>query len=338
MKTGSRPNLERENPVICEKSGGDAVKLKTFLITASLWMGLVGLTACGGADVRTYQYPETALLFDSLHIKKTVYSPGVMELYYRGGQFKDNPIRCYDANFEDLGDQFDHTFRNGVLTVQADFAEQISGLTIEDKDHDTVYHLRYLDSPQFAWLADTFWLDYGMMTMGDEARYYSDAERQAQAERERAEHAQTRNVFALLEGTWISEDGLQKYVFSTDADGSELRAAARPELCSARAGVRPHGARHRQGGGQALGAHQVHRGAARGKSGICLGSRADKAGPDGHAPAGAGLVSGALSGQLWKKSRSIGIIFTALLRLPAGKLAGSLFESPYIVILQNIPL
>ena len=189
------------------------MKLKTFLITASLWMGLVGLTACGGADVRTYQYPETALLFDSLHIKKTVYSPGVMELYYRGGQFKDNPIRCYDANFEDLGDQFDHTFRNGVLTVQADFAEQISGLTIEDKDHDTVYHLRYLDSPQFAWLADTFWLDYGMMTMGDEARYYSDAERQAQAERERAEHEQTRNVFALLEGTWISEDGLQNMCF-----------------------------------------------------------------------------------------------------------------------------
>ena len=148
-----------------------------------------------------------------------------MELYYRGGQFKDNPIRCYDANFEDLGDQLEHTFRNGVLTVQADFAEQISGLTIEDKDHDTVYHLRYLDSPQFAWLADKFWLDYGMMTMGDEARYYSDAERQTQAERESAEHGQTRDVFALLEGTWISEDGLQKYVFSTDADGSELRAA-----------------------------------------------------------------------------------------------------------------
>ncbi len=45
----------------------------------------------------------------------------------------------------------------------------------------------------------------------------------------------------------------------------------------------PTVARHRQGGGQALGAHQVHRGAACGKSGICLGSRADKAGPDGHA-------------------------------------------------------
>ena len=200
------------------------MKLKAFLIMAGLWMGLFGLTACGGADVRTYQYQETAVLFDDFHIKKTVYSPGVMELYYRGGQFKDNPIRCYDANFEDLGDQFDHTFRNGVLTVQADFAEQISGLTIEDKDHDTVYHLRYLDSPQFAWLADTFWLDYGMMTMGDEARYYSDAERQAQAERERAEHGQTRDVFALLEGTWISEDGVQKYVFSENEDGTRWYA------------------------------------------------------------------------------------------------------------------
>ena len=199
MKTGSRPNLERENPAICGNSGGDAVKLKTFLITASLWMGLLGLTACGGADVRTYQYPETALLFDSLHIKKTVYSPGVMELYYRGGQFKDNPIRCYDANFEDLGDQFEYSFQIGVLTVQADFAEQISGLTIEDKDHDTVYHLRYLDSPQFAWLADVFWHDDGLRETGDREAYYSAAELQAEADRkaESRKEAQARFKYFL---------------------------------------------------------------------------------------------------------------------------------------------
>ena len=201
------------------------MKFKALLIAAGLGMSLLGLTSCGQVDGCTYPYPETSVLFDDFHITKTIYSQGTMRLYYRGVQFKDNPIRCYDANFEDLGDQFEYSFQNGVLTVQADFAEQISGLTIEDKDHDTVYHLRYLDSRQFAWLADTFWLDYGMMTMGDEARYYSDAERQAQAEQESAEHGQTRDVFALLEGTWISEDGLQKYVFSTDADGSELRAA-----------------------------------------------------------------------------------------------------------------
>ena len=46
------------------------MKLKTFLIMAGLWMGLFGLTARSGADVRTYQYPETAVLFNDFHIKK----------------------------------------------------------------------------------------------------------------------------------------------------------------------------------------------------------------------------------------------------------------------------
>ena len=99
-------------------------------------MSLLGLTSCGQVDGCTYPYPETSVLFDDFHITKTIYSQGTMRLYYRGVQFKDNPIRCYDANFEDLGDQFEYSFQNGVLTVQADFAEQISGLTIEDKDHD----------------------------------------------------------------------------------------------------------------------------------------------------------------------------------------------------------
>ncbi len=71
-------------------------------------MGLLGLTACGGADVRTYQYRRPRSFLTVFTSKKTVYSPGVMELYYRGGQFKDNPIRCYDANLKIWGDQFDH--------------------------------------------------------------------------------------------------------------------------------------------------------------------------------------------------------------------------------------
>ena len=46
------------------------MKLKAFPIMAGLWMALLGLTACGGADRRTYQYPETAVLFDDFHIQK----------------------------------------------------------------------------------------------------------------------------------------------------------------------------------------------------------------------------------------------------------------------------
>ena len=55
MKTGSRSKLGRENPVICEKNGGDAVKRKVLLIMAGLWMGLLGLTACGRVNGCTYR-------------------------------------------------------------------------------------------------------------------------------------------------------------------------------------------------------------------------------------------------------------------------------------------
>ena len=198
------------------------MKRKVFLIMAGLWMGLLGLTACGRVNGCTYRYPETTVLFDDFHIKKTVYRPGVMKLYYRGGQFKDNPIRCYDANFEDLGDQFGHTFRNGVLTVRADFAENISGLTIEDRAHDVIYHLRYLDSPQFAWLADVFWHDDGLRETGDREAYYSAAELQAEADRKAESRKEAQEAFALLEGTWVTEDGLQKYEFAVNEDKSGM--------------------------------------------------------------------------------------------------------------------
>ena len=198
------------------------MKLKAFLIMVGLWMGLFGLTACGGADVRTYQYPETAVLFDDFRIKKSVFSPGVMKLYYRGGQFKDTPIRCYDADFEDLGDQFEYSFQNGVLTVRADFAERISGLTIEDKAHNVIYHLRYLDSRQFAWLADVFWDDDGWCETGDREAYYSAAELQAEADRNAERRKETQAVFTLLEGTWVTEDNLQKYEFAVNEDKSGM--------------------------------------------------------------------------------------------------------------------
>ena len=196
------------------------MKRKAFSLMAGLWMGLLGLTACGGVD--TYQYPETAVLFDDFHIKKTVYSPGEMRLYYRGGRFRDTPIRCYDADFEDLGDQFEYSFQNGVLTVRTNFAERISGLTIEDRAHDVVYHLRYLDSPQFAWLADVFWYDDGWHETGDREAYYSEAELQAEADRKAESRKAAREAFALLEGTWITEDGLQKYEFTPNEGKSGM--------------------------------------------------------------------------------------------------------------------
>ena len=154
------------------------MKLTPGFAAISILMGMLGLAACGqNSNQVVYQYPETAVLFDNFHILKTVYTSGEMKLYYRGMNLDGCQIECYDADFTKLSGEFEHMFEDGVLTIKADFAEKVSGLTIGDRrGDDTIYCLRYLDSSQFAWLADTFWYDYGWMELGDVERYYSEEE------------------------------------------------------------------------------------------------------------------------------------------------------------------
>ena len=85
-----------------------------------------------------------------------------------------------------------------------------------------IHILRYLDSPQFAWLADVFWYDEGWSETGDREAYYSAAELQAEADRKAESQKEAQEVFALLEGTWITEDGLQKYEFVANEDKSGM--------------------------------------------------------------------------------------------------------------------
>ena len=199
--------------------------MKKTLLAMSILLGLLGFSACGEAGSRTvYQYRETEV-FQNFYVKKAVYTPGELKLYYRGGQFKDNPIRCYDANFEDLGDQFEYSFQNGVLTIRADFAEQISGLMIDDPDQSVRYRLRYLDSSQFASLTDIFWYDAGWSETGDAETYYSAEELQAEADRKAAIRQEKLETFALLEGTWVCTDGLSKYEFTVNEDKSGMECS-----------------------------------------------------------------------------------------------------------------
>ena len=85
------------------------MKRKVFLIMAGLWIGLLGLTACGRVNGCTYRYPETTVLFDDFHIKKTVYRPGVMKLYYRGRSVDGTVLsgslrRCRQTHLSVSGD------------------------------------------------------------------------------------------------------------------------------------------------------------------------------------------------------------------------------------------
>ena len=60
--------------------------------------------------------------------------------------------------------------------------------------------------------------------LGDAERYYSEAEMKAQADIASKEQQETLDILAILEGTWVSEDGVQKYVFSENEDGTRWYA------------------------------------------------------------------------------------------------------------------
>ena len=179
---------------------------------AGILTALFGATACGNAETKVvYQYPETAVSDDNLRITKTVYTPGKMKLYYTGKRFHDNWILCYDANFNQLSGEYQCKFERNALTIEADFAERISGLVINDSQNGAIYHLRYLDSPQFAWMMTITCYDGDPIEWGDREKYYTKQELQQQEDSKKRLKQRTMEVYELLKGRWISDDGKEKY-------------------------------------------------------------------------------------------------------------------------------
>lgn len=186
---------------------------KAFTLLGVL-AGAIVLTACTGTkDETVYRYKDTEILSDEFYVDKTVYAPGVMKLYYRGDDPDPKDVYCYGSDFVQFDEDYTYTFKKGVLTIEADFAQKISGLTIDDAYNGRILHLRYLDTGQFAWLTEELWLDDGWVETGDKESYYSAEELAAQKEEMQAKQEESAELYDLLEGTWVTEDGLDKLIF-----------------------------------------------------------------------------------------------------------------------------
>ncbi len=183
-------------------------------------LGLLGCKKKGNQVV--YQYKDTNAYYDDIQIKKVIYTPTEMKLYCSGIDFSDSQIKCFDASFNDLGDEFTYAFKNNVLTIKSDFASLISGLEIKEGINGAIYHFRYLDSSQFAWIVEELWLDDGWNEVGDASKYYTEEEIQEKKEIENQKHQETLDTFTLLEGIWISEDESCTYTFSLNDEENIL--------------------------------------------------------------------------------------------------------------------
>ncbi len=187
--------------------------MRKVLVVMGILLGFIG---CKKKDNQVvYQYKDTNVYDGDVQIKKVIYTSTEMKLSCSGIDFSGNStIECFDADFNNLGDEFSYEFKNNVLTIKSDFARLISGLEINEGENGLIYHFRYLDSTQFAWLVQELWLDDGWNEVGDISKYYSQEELKEKEEIENQKHQETLDTFTLLKGTWISDDESCTYTFS----------------------------------------------------------------------------------------------------------------------------
>lgn len=176
------------------------------------------ITLCGCAEKSTvYHYTHTKLI-DEFTLTKSVYSIDSLELYLSGldGDYK---LTCYDAEFQIIDADFETDYKNGVYTIKGAEAERISGIMLSG--NIVRFRIRYLDSSQYAILCDYDATDVGWITQGDEEKYYTQEELEAQRTAAENYNKNQEQTFNQFEGLWTCTEDASKYLnFYYDENGN----------------------------------------------------------------------------------------------------------------------
>lgn len=194
-------------------------KKKIWIIILGM-VGMLCFTACGKREHKVvYKYPDEEV-FPDFKIKKCEYTDKTFQMSYETDlEMKDYQVTCFDKDFQALTGEYTYEFSKGKLTVVADFAKNISGLYLSNPKTDVSYQLRYLDSPQFAGVSEVLVYDVGIEEYGNQEAFYTKEELAKREEHKKNAEQESSDTFALLKGTWISEDEMQKYQFRKEETG-----------------------------------------------------------------------------------------------------------------------
>lgn len=165
----------------------------------------------------TYQYEE-AQVTNEFKISKSIYSDDELDIYISdlGDGFE---LTCFDKDFQMIDKDFDAKYKNGKYCIKGENADLISG--IELRSQSVIFHIRYLDSNQYAVLCEYDATDAGWIIEGDAEKYYTEEELNEQKRsKEEYINRQSKN-FSLLEGYWYCKEDSDSYLhFYIDEDGS----------------------------------------------------------------------------------------------------------------------
>ncbi len=200
------------------------MKKNKFGVLSIIFILMMGMCACGGTK---YTYEETQISddYNAISMKYCEVSEDFMELSINSRcGLEDCNVYFYDADLEKIDSALEYEWGNNslgtngqILKVEGERADEIDGVKI--MDNDVELYVRYLQSEQFVHLYYTWADDYGfMLSSGDRDAYYTQEEKDAQAQREAEYQQEQEEIFAQISGKWVMEDGSETYIFTKEED------------------------------------------------------------------------------------------------------------------------
>ena len=189
------------------------------------------LSGCQGKEVlATWKYTTPEQIYD-MTVTKSVYSVGKLTIYAAGSDNKRiSRIECFDGDCQLINSAWKWSADRSKIVIEGNRAEEISGVTLYLGSVEEVYKIRYLDSDRCCMLYGQFICDIGMEYSGDEERFKSDGERQAEIKLEEKEDELRNRAYEFMEGRWIAEGGSgQEILAYTDEAGYRMVAVADEE-------------------------------------------------------------------------------------------------------------
>ncbi|MDO4478578.1 MAG: hypothetical protein Q4B73_06050 [Lachnospiraceae bacterium] len=206
--------------------------MKYLITLLCLMLPLTFLTGCTSAGKNetsgtVYEYKDPDQCPD-YHVTKTVYGDHTLSIYLTYNYDDNNNltvdwVRCYRDDFSLYSDTCKAVYRDGAVTIETPDidAADITGVEIQ-LDYGVGLKLRYLNTEQFAGLSSELLLDVGVIDYGDEDSFYSDAEKQEKLDNETRANEKEREIFELLKGQWVSEDGTSTVEITEGDNGYDV--------------------------------------------------------------------------------------------------------------------
>lgn len=187
-----------------------------ILVILAVIINVLLLSGCGKTATYTYNVKNINHC-DDLYVTKTTYYEDRVEIKFNTASLDGCSFYTSDDPYSKMETKY------GTLIIYSDNPSKINSVQVHNGSWMEVY-FRYLDSDEYAtlwhyWATDIGWMD----DEGDKEKYYTLEEQRNQAitayqisERIKLAEQVSNEIFEIIKGKWVSEDGSYFDIYEGD--------------------------------------------------------------------------------------------------------------------------